>query len=267
MEKRLTVDSEYVRNPSSRVSSVRFASLELAQEIELSYQADWFGVPIIQYPADIFGIQSLLLEVKPTLVIETGIARGGSVMLTASMLALIELEATLLSGEGNGFRPSDAKRRVVAIDIDIRDHANEALDAFFLRPMIHLIRGDSSSDAIAAEVHSFVRPDDVVLVILDSNHTLAHVAAELAHYAPLVSPGSYVLVCDTVIEQLPEGQYPDRDWGPGNSPQTAVSDFLSRNGDFEVDNLRSVKLMTTAHPGGFLRRKEIPKQHPSPEQN
>lgn len=255
MIERLTEDSEFVRCPSPQSSRKLLTSLELAQEINLSYQADWFGTPIIQFPADVFGLQSLILEVKPTLVVETGIARGGSVMLSASMLALIEIEASWLSGEGKGFTPSDARRRVVAIDVDIRPHAKEALDGFFLRPMIHLIEGDSVSDAIAAEVRSLVRPDDVVLVILDSNHTAAHVAAELAHYSPLVSPGSYVVVCDTVIEELPVDEYPDREWGPGNSPATAVSDFLSRDGDFRPDKLRAAKLLTTAHPGGFLQRK------------
>lgn len=201
-----------------------------------SYNFTWMGRPIIQYPQDIVALQEIIFRVQPDLIVETGIAHGGSLVLYASLLEL-------LGGD----------REVVGIDVEIRPHNREALEAHPLFRRMHLIEGSSIDPAIAGRVCERARLRSRVLVVLDSNHTHAHVARELELYSPLVAPGSYLVVCDTVIEDMPADAFPNRPWGRGNNPRTAVREFLRKNDRFEVDAELEAKLLITVAPEGYLR--------------
>ncbi|MEZ4444201.1 MAG: cephalosporin hydroxylase family protein [Polyangiaceae bacterium] len=204
-----------------------------------SYNFSWMGRPIIQYPADVLAMQEIVWATKPDLIIETGIAHGGSLVFYASLLAL-------LGGEG----------RVVGVDVDIRAHNRAALDAHPMRSRIDMMEGSSIDPTIIEEIHRRAAGKRV-MVALDSNHTHEHVLAELRAYAPLVSPGAYLVVFDTSIEDMPAEMYPARPWGPGNNPRTAVRQFLAESADFEVDQALEDKLLITVCPGGYLRRREV----------
>ena len=217
-----------------------------------AYNFQWLGRPIIQYPQDMVALQELIWQIKPDLIIETGIAHGGSLILSASMLALLDYCDAVESGRA--LDPKATRRRVLGIDIDIRAHNREAIEAHPMAHRIDMLQGSSVAPEIVAEVHRRAQGHERVLVILDSNHTHEHVLAELEAYAPLVSPGSYCVVFDTVIEDLPAGMYPDRPWDVGDNPKTAAREFLSRNSDFVVDEDIEAKLLITVAPGGYLRR-------------
>lgn len=201
-----------------------------------SYNFTWFGRPIIQIPEDIVMMQELILSVRPDLIVETGVAHGGSLLLSASMLQLL--------GEGE----------VVGVDVEIRAHNRRAVEEHPLGGRIRLIEASSTSDDAIAEVRRIAHGRRTVLVLLDSDHTHAHVLRELELYAPLVTPGSYIVVFDTGIEDLPEGTFPGKPWGKGNNPKTAVWEFLARNGDFVVDKSIEKRLMHTVAPDGYLKR-------------
>jgi cephalosporin hydroxylase len=201
-----------------------------------SYNFSWLGRPVIQYPQDLLAMQEILWRVRPDIVVETGIAHGGSLVFYASILELI-------GGPG----------RVIGVDIDIRAHNRTAIEQHRLASRITLIQGSSIDDAIAAQVRSLCPPGARALVALDSNHTHEHVLAELRHYAPLVTPGSYLVVFDTIVELLPKEYFPDRPWGPGNNPMTAVREFLRGSDRFEVDHEIHDKLLFTVCPHGYLR--------------
>jgi cephalosporin hydroxylase len=218
-----------------------------------SYNYSWMGRPIIQYPQDIIAIQELIWKIKPDLVIETGIAHGGSLTLSASVLALLDYCDAVENGQT--LDPKAPRRRVIGIDIDIRAHNHAAIKAHPMSHRIDMIQGSSVASEVVAEVHKRAASHERIMVILDSNHAHEHVLAELDAYASLVSPGSYCVVFDTVIEDLPAGMYPGRPWDVGNNPKTAVSEFLSRNHDFEVDEDMEAKLLITVAPGGYLRRR------------
>lgn len=218
-----------------------------------SYNYAWLGRPIIQYPQDMVAIQELIWEIKPDLVIETGIAHGGSLILSASMLALLDYCDAVESEQP--LDPKAPRRRVLGIDIDIRAHNREAIEAHPMAHRIDMLQGSSIAPDIVAEARRRAQGHERVLVILDSNHTHAHVLAELEAYAFLASPGSYCVVFDTVIEDMPAGMYPDRPWDVGDNPKTAVREFLSRNEDFVVDEDIEAKLLITVAPGGYLRRR------------
>jgi cephalosporin hydroxylase len=207
-----------------------------------SYNFSWLGRPIIQYPQDIVAMQELIWAVQPDLIVETGIAHGGSLILSASLL---ELNAACGG-------PQDA--RVVGIDIDIRAHNQAAIEAHPMYRRITMIEGSSVDPAVVAQVAAAAAGRERVLVCLDSNHTHDHVLAELDAYAPLTSVGSYCVVFDTIIEDLPAGTYPDRAWGPGDNPKTAVREYLRAHPEFEVDRTIEDKLLVTVAPGGYLRR-------------
>lgn len=217
-----------------------------------SYNFSALGRPIIQYPQDMVALQELIWQIKPDLVIETGIAHGGSLILSASMLALLDYCDAVESGQA--LDPKATRRRVLGIDIDIRAHNRAAIEAHPMAHRIDMLQGSSIAPEIIAEVRQRAQGHERVLVILDSNHTHEHVLAELDAYASLVSPGSYCVVFDTVIEDLPAGMYPDRPWDVGDNPKTAVREFLSRNSDFVVDEDIEAKLLITVAPGGYLRR-------------
>ena len=217
-----------------------------------SYNFRWQGRPIIQYPQDIVAMQELVWAVRPDLIIETGIAHGGSLVLSASLLAMLDYADAATKGEL--LDPRAPRRRVLGIDIDIRAHNREAIMAHPLAGRIDMLQGSSTDPEIIEQVARAARGYQRVMVCLDSNHTHEHVLAELLAYAPLVSVGSYCVVFDTVIEDMPAGLYPDRDWDVGDNPKTAVKTFLSGHPGFVVDEAIEAKLLITVAPGGYLRR-------------
>lgn len=228
--------------------------MNLANPKKYSYHFEWMGRPIIQYPQDIVAMQELIWEVKPDLIIETGIAHGGSVIMNASLLAL--LDYCDAQSEGGVLDPLKPKRRVVAVDIDIRSHNRDAILAHPLAGRIQMIQGSSIDPNVVQQVKAAAVGAKRVLVCLDSMHTHDHVLAELEAYAPLVSIGSYCVVFDTVIEDLPADSFPDRPWNKGNNPKTAVWQWLKGNSNFQIDRNIHQKLLITVAPDGFLRRTE-----------
>ncbi|WP_255018320.1 cephalosporin hydroxylase family protein [Cyanobium sp. WKJ7-Wakatipu] len=211
-----------------------------------SYVFDWLGIPIIQYPQDIVAFQEIVSQVKPDLILETGIAHGGSLVLSASMLCLLDVM--------EGLDPRQSPRKVVGVDIDIRPHNRKALDDHPLRFKMELIEGSSIDPEIIQQVRSHADGVDRVLVSLDSNHTHEHVLAELNAYADLVSVGSYCIVFDTAIEDLPAGSFPDRPWDVGNNPKTAVHEWLKDHPEFVIDKDIDNKLLISVAPDGYLKR-------------
>lgn len=201
------------------------------------YNFTWMGRPIIQAPQDIVGMQEIIWSVKPDLIIETGIAHGGSLIFSASMLELI-------GGSG----------KVVGVDIDIRAHNRAEIEAHPMYKRIELIQGSSIDAGIAEQVRRIAEGYSRVMVVLDSNHTHQHVLEELELYAQLVSVGSYLVVFDTFVEDMPPGFFADRPWDVGDNPKTAVFEFLEKNKNFEIDNVIENKLLVTSAPSGFLKR-------------
>lgn len=217
-----------------------------------SYNFSWLGRPIIQYPQDITAMQELVWQVRPDLIIETGIAHGGSLIFSASMLALLDLCDAIEEGV-----PLDARnsgRKVIGIDIDIRAHNRAAIEAHPMISRIQMIQGSSIAPEIIGQVHELAGMYKRILVCLDSNHTHEHVLAELEAYAPLVSIGSYCVVFDTLIEDMPNNMFLDRPWGPGNNPKTAVWEFLKNHSEFRIDKNIQHKLQITVAPDGYLKR-------------
>jgi cephalosporin hydroxylase len=217
-----------------------------------SYNFSWMGRPIIQYPQDIVAMQEIIWDVKPDLIIETGIAHGGSLIFSASMLALLELCESIETGKP--LDPRAPKRKVIGVDIDIRPHNRTAIEAHPMFSRIQLIQGSSISKEIIESVRHLARNHEKILVCLDSNHTHDHVLAELLAYAPLTSIGSYCVAFDTVVDDLPSDIFHDRPWGPGNNPKTAVREFLKTHSEFKIDWDIQNKAMVTVAPEGFLRR-------------
>lgn len=203
-----------------------------------SYNFSWMGRPIIAYPQDMIAMQEIIWEVQPDLIIETGIAHGGSIIYYASLLELI--------GK-NG--------RVLGIDIDIRAHNRALIEGHPMYKRIDMIEGSSIDPHIAEQVYSIAKKYNKILVCLDSNHTHDHVLEELKLYTPIVSLNSYCVVFDTIVEFLPENYMPDgRPWNPGNNPQTAVNQFLQSNDQFDIDSSINDKILISVAPGGYLKR-------------
>lgn len=200
-----------------------------------TYNFNWYGRPIIQLPEDIITMQEIILRVKPDLIIETGVAHGGSLVFSASMLELL--------GGGD----------VLGVEIEIRPHNRGAIEKHPLSKRITLIEGSSIADSVATQVHEFAKSKHRIMVFLDSNHTHDHVLRELELYSPLVTKDSYLVVFDTGIEDMQEGAYPDRPWGKGNNPKTAVWEFLKYNDRFEIDRDLEARLLYTVAPDGYLR--------------
>lgn len=227
--------------------------MNFAQANKYSYQFDWMGRPIIQYPQDIVAMQELIWAVKPDLIIETGIAHGGSLIFNASMLALLDMAEAIDEGR-DVIKLRESKRMVVGVDIDIRSHNRIAIENHPLNHRIKMIQGSSISDDTVAEVKAVAAGYEKILVCLDSNHTHDHVLAELEAYAPLVSVGSYCVVFDTVVEDMPANIFSDRPWAPGNNPKTAVFKYLESNSWFEIDKNIDYKLLISVAPDGYLKR-------------
>ena len=217
-----------------------------------SYNFTTLGRPIIQYPQDIVAMQELIWEIRPDLIIETGIAHGGSMILSASMLAMLDMCEAIESGAL--FNPKNSYRKVLGIDIDIRMHNRVEIEAHPMSSRVEMIQGSSIAPEIIKQVHEIAKKYKRILVCLDSNHTHSHVSAELEAYASLVSVGSYCVVFDTVVEDLPQEMFPDRPWGPGNNPKTAVWEYLKDHPEFDIDKTIENKLLITAAPGGYLKR-------------
>jgi cephalosporin hydroxylase len=217
-----------------------------------TYNFRFLGRPIIQYPQDMTAMQELIWEVKPDLIIETGIAHGGSIIMSASMLALLDMcEAIEL---GAVLNPKKSKRRVLGLDIDIRQHNREAIEAHPMSSRIQMIQGSSIAPEVIEQVKAVAKNYQRVLVCLDSNHTHDHVLAELVAYAPLTSVGSYCVVFDTIVEDMPKAMFPDRPWGPGDNPKTAVREYLKTHPEFEIDKSIDHKLLISVAPDGYLKR-------------
>ncbi|MDM0081978.1 cephalosporin hydroxylase family protein [Variovorax sp. J31P179] len=227
---------------NSKLKADAQALMDSSIRAQYSYNFSWMGRPIIQYPQDIVAMQEIIWRVQPDLIIETGIAHGGSLIFSAAML---ELNAACGG-------PADAK--VLGIDIDIRAHNRAAIEAHPMFRRISMIEGSS----VAPEVIDRVRQEAIgkgrVLVCLDSNHTHAHVLQELRAYAPLVTIGSYCVVFDTIVEDLPAELFPDRAWAPGDNPKTAVREFLAANSGFVIDHTIDQKLLVSVAPNGYLKR-------------
>jgi len=202
---------------------------------EYSYHFSWLGRPIIQYPQDIVALQEIIWKIKPDLIIETGIARGGSLIFSASLLELI------------------GKGEVIGIDVDIRKENKKEILNHPLNKRITMIEGSSISKTVVKKVREITQGKKKVLVILDSNHTHKHVLNELKLYSPLVSKNSYLIVFDTVVDEFPEGLIKNRPWGKNNNPKSAVKEFLKTNDRFRLDKNIEKKLLFTAAPMGYLK--------------
>lgn len=224
----------------------------MACQYKYSYNFSWMGRPIIQFPQDMVAMQELIWQVRPDLIIETGIAHGGSLIFSASMLALLDMCEAI--EQGGSFDPARSQRKVLGIDIDIRAHNRQAIEAHPMFSRIRMIEGSSIAPATVAQVREIASGYRRILVCLDSNHTHEHVLAELEAYAPLTSLHSYCVVFDTVVEDMPAEMFPDRPWGPGDNPKTAVWEYLKTHPEFEIDKAVEHKLLLTVAPDGFLKR-------------
>lgn len=241
-----SADAEYRAEKMSRIgafgSDEEFRALSsqfrsMALERKYMNNFSWLGRPLIQLPMDAMAMQEIIWAVKPDLVIETGIAHGGSLMLSASLLQMI--------GQGE----------VLGVDIEIRQHNREAIESHPLAQRIKLIEGSSIDPAVVAQVHAAAAGKKKVLVCLDSNHTHAHVLAELEAYAGLVSVDSYCVVFDTFVEDMPDDYvWTDRPWGKGNNPKTAIWEWIKTHPEFEIDRSVEDRILVTSAPDGFLRR-------------
>ena len=247
------------------MQALSHAWINAANAAKYSYHFKWMSRPIIQYPQDIVALQELVWRIRPQLIIETGIAHGGSLMLSASMLALLDYcdaaeSAQLLD-------PRDPLgRRVIGIDIDIRAHNRAAIEAHPLAHRIHMIEGSSIAAETVSQVSTLAEGRSPIMVILDSNHTHEHVLAELEAYAPMTSADSYCCVFDTLIDDLDGAVWPGRSWAKGNSPRTALRAYLqtldnpgrlAADGEplhMRVDDHITNKLLISVAPGGFLHR-------------
>lgn len=238
------------KNQSLREAASRFMRESLIPKY--SYNFSWQDRPIIQYPQDVVAMQELIWRTKPDLIIETGIAHGGSLIFSASMLALIDMSEAIELGQS--LDPAISDRKVLGIDIDIRSHNRKAIEAHPMACRIEMMEGSSTDLGIINKVHEIAAGYERILVCMDSNHTHQHVLAELEAYAPLVSVGSYCVVFDTIVEDMPENASRDRSWGPGDNPKTAVWKYLEAHPEFEIDKSIDNKLLISVAPDGFLRR-------------
>ena len=202
---------------------------------EYSYHFKWLGRPIIQFPQDIIALQELIWKTKPDLIIETGIAHGGSIVFSASMLELI------------------GKGEVLGIDIDIRKHNKDEIEKHSMFKRITMIEGSSINKKIVNKVKKFAEGKSKIMLLLDSKHTHEHVLKELEYYSPLIKKGNYIIVFDTMVDDMPKNFFHDRPWDVGNNPKTAVKEFLEKNKRFKIDKQFEKKLLITSSPDGILK--------------
>jgi cephalosporin hydroxylase len=244
---------QIVRMASDRTLADQASQLFASMcEYKYSYHFECLGRPVIQFPQDMVAMQELIWKIRPDLIIETGIAHGGSLILSASMLAMLDMCDAIEAKRS--MDPATSQRRVLGVDIDIRAHNRAAIEAHPMASRIQMIQGSSIATEVVDQVQAIAANYTRVLVCLDSNHTHEHVLAELEAYAPLTSPGSYCVVFDTVIEDMPADAFPDRSWGPGNNPKTAVREYLKSHPEFVIDIEIQNKLLITVAPDGWLKR-------------
>lgn len=234
---------EVAKNLNNLGSDKELANLtkkwfQAASKHDYSYNFKWMGRPIIQYPQDMVALQEIIWETKPDVIVETGIAHGGSVLFNASMLQM-------LGGD---------HRKVIAVDIDIREHNKKEIEKSHLNSMLTMIEGSSIDADIIAKIKAEIPEGSRVMVQLDSNHTHEHVLEELRAYAPLTTKGCYCVVLDGIVEDMPEEFVIDRPWGIGNNPKTATHAYLKENSAFEIDQTYNDKLLITVAPDGYLKR-------------
>lgn len=253
--------SDFQKEVAERISAIqndkdlcRMATAFMGASVsrKYSYNFAWQGIPIIQYPQDMIAMQELVWQVRPDLIIETGIAHGGSLIFSASMLAQLDLSDAIESGAM--LDPKNSKRKVLGIDIDIRAHNRAAIESHPMASRIQMIQGSSIALDVIAQVYAIAANYSRVLVCLDSNHTHDHVLAELQAYAQLASVGSYCCVFDTIVEDMPTDLFHDRPWGHGNNPKTAAWEYLKTHPEFEIDKSIQDKLLITVAPDGYLKR-------------
>lgn len=229
---------ERIKAFASDEEFLRVSNLWRAMALERKYMNNfsWLGRPLIQFPGDVIAVQELISAIKPSLIIETGIAHGGSLILSASLLKM-----------------NNIKGRVIGVDIDIREHNYSAIKAHAHSDIITLYQGSSVDPQIISKIKSSIDPNDTVMVFLDSNHTHEHVISELNAYSEMVTKGSYLVVFDTHVEDMPDSYvWPDRPWGKGNNPKTAVHEWLPNNSNFLIDKDLEHKILLTSAPDGFL---------------
>lgn len=213
-------------------------TLRALDEYDYSYLWSWMGVPIIQVPADVMGTQEIIWATKPDVIIETGVARGGSVVFMAAMLQLV------------------GKGKVIGVDVDIRPHNRQTIETHPMAKRITLIEGGSTDAAVVARVRSQLPEGAAVMVVLDSDHSRDHVLAELRHYGPLVTPGCYLVVADTMLGHLEPGKAPIRRakvLERGDEPLSALKAYLQETDRFEPDEVMNGKMIFSSSFGGFLR--------------
>jgi cephalosporin hydroxylase len=257
----MTAHNEFLKERSSRIEELSKDSefkanssswLEESMRKKYVYNFDWLGRPIIQYPQDMVAIQEIIWKTRPDVVIETGIAHGGSLILSASVLALLDMADA--KDSGSMMDPTKPNRFVVGVDIDIRAHNCTAIEKHPLSDRILMIQGSSVDSKTIDQVKSLVKPNSKVMLCLDSMHSHEHVLSELEAYAPLVSEGCYCVVFDTFVEDMPSDLFPDRPWSPGDNPKTAVHEFLQNHPEFVIDESVQDKLLITVAPDGYLKR-------------
>ncbi|AFS83788.1 cephalosporin hydroxylase family protein [Candidatus Nitrosopumilus sediminis] len=206
-----------------------------AWKYQYPYHFTWLGRPIIQFPQDIIALQEIIWKTKPELIIETGIARGGSIIFSASLLELM------------------GKGKVVGIDIDIRSENKKEIEKHPLSHRIVIIEGSSVQKKVINQINKIAKNKKRILIILDSDHSEKHVLKELNSYSHLIKKGGYLIVCDTFVEEMPKGFFKDRNWNKGNNPKTAIKKFLKTNDRFKIDHSVDKKLLITACSSGFLK--------------
>lgn len=222
-------------------SIISGAWLRSGWDTKYVYGFSWLGRPVIQLPEDLIRIQELIYELQPDVIVETGVAHGGSLIFYAGLCAAM------------------GKGRVIGIDIEIRSHNRAAIEAHRLSPMIQLVEGSSTAPEVVQQVRERIGPAESVLVLLDSNHSQAHVAAELESYGPLVSPGSYIVACDGIMQQVAGAPRTEADW-IWNNPISAVEAFLAHHPEFEAHepewpfNEGVVRQRVSYWPQAYLRK-------------
>lgn len=232
-EERAELINSYGTNEELKAAAQRFN--EVSNRDRYSYNFSWMGRPIIQYPQDMVKMQELIWSIQPDILIETGIAHGGSLIYYASIMELI------------------GKGEVLGIDIDIREHNRREIEAHPMAKRISMIQGSAVDERIAQQVRERAAGKQTVMVCLDSNHTHEHVLRELELYAPLTTVGSYCVVFDTIVEDMPAKMY-DRPWDVGDNPKTAVWEYLKAHPEFEIDKAIDNQLLISVAPDGYLKR-------------
>ena len=242
--------AEQGENAALKKTANDFATQAMGSKYMYNFTS--LGRPIIQFPQDMVAAQELIWEVNPDLVIETGIAHGGSLIQTALMLGALDLADAMETGAP--LVPGESKRKVLGIDIDIRDHNREAIEAHPYAGYIDMMQGSAIAEDMVENVRTYAKDFDRVMVFLDSMHSHDHVFGELQAYADLTSVGSYCVVFDTFVEDLPKGFFDDRPWDVGDNPKTAVHEWIKDRSDFEIDKSWDDRLLISVAPDGFLKR-------------